>query len=197
MSFATILPHVCWRRDTGVKIVFQKKPMCKGLINIKTNSNDKLRVLILFWAVLIPLFPHIVTIVIRPFWTRGKYNEMTSRSESLLSGRKRPLLMRCRTKSLGTNCPLIPWESKLPWKEGALWLIPNCSLGASPERWFFRGRWRVWIRGFENSVVGRVNNVCFLSTWLEANLSITGSSGSCQEERQGSHLSADTDGPEF
>lgn len=67
MSFAMILPHVCWFRDTGVKIVFQKKPMCKGLTNTKTNSNDKLHVLILFGTVLILPFPYIVTIVIRPF----------------------------------------------------------------------------------------------------------------------------------
>lgn len=45
---AIILPNVCQFREIGAKIVFQEKPVCNGFINIETNSNNKLYMLILF-----------------------------------------------------------------------------------------------------------------------------------------------------
>lgn len=66
---------------------------------------------------------------------------MPPRSKSPLhSGRKTPNEMEnkeegvAETKSSNTNWPWSPESSNSCWQERTLWLIPNCSLGALPER---------------------------------------------------------------
>ena len=84
-------------------------------------------------------------------------NEMENKEEGV-----------AKTKSFRMNCP---WSLERPnscWQERTLWLIPNCSLGVLPGRWFFFSGEdvKVQIRSCKNSVVGWAS-VSLLRTGLE------------------------------
>lgn len=141
-----ILPKVCCFRDPGVKIVFQEKPVRKGFIDSKTNGNNKL--LLSSWVVLSPFSPatchycpqasghedntnstikgYLETKVLCTVEGKCLSNEMWNKDEGV-----------AEIKSFSTYCPRSPESPESCWQERTLWLIPNCSLGASPERWFF------------------------------------------------------------
>lgn len=150
---AIILPNVCRFRNTGVTIVFQEKLVCKGFINIKTNSKNKRYMLISSWVVLTPLPPtchycpnafghgentnsttkcHLNAKVLCTVEGKRLSNEMENKDEGVAD-----------TKSFGTHCPWSPESPDSCRQERTLRFIPNCSLGASPERWFFRRRCKV------------------------------------------------------
>lgn len=50
------------------------------------------------------------------------------------------------------------------WQERALGLIPNCSLGASPESWFSRQRCHGSEQKIQELAMGRLSGLC--PAWL-------------------------------